>query len=591
MTSKIREMNTTTLIIEKPHDYSKLEGQHQLIRYLVPPEFHSKPNKYERLHVELKAQLRVPYRHYYYDTLDGPTNVVVYALYPIGEEHTDVVLTFISDEPLEKRAIGFEELRLDNLIKLLQFQHFADQSYFASMGAYYVHARQTSDTWHICLEIDIKGANENVDKNKKEKQIQYFNVSGEAKNFKQVRKKPDEYRKYRYPYYTSQLINSLVVFEQVPFDKIDSYPKEDLFEIYSSRSNPARLPYHAQTTTKLQSSRGYLLHKFISSFINELSDYDIQVQIKKRNWAEYKAQLTSDDLSIGQLKHVYLYDNRWNKNDIPFDAYYQLLSEYYDEIDFSILDEMPSANNAPVFVFQDTDAEDYDENGILFGETDPYKVLYRTHKDVPKQSININPNPDSQNKAAYSDRNSYLNYERINLTDDEDADTDWAMQLQVCLYQLRIKDIVINEKSVSSTLPSSDVLASLKEYIYIRKQTFSGASYKVLLEIVDDKSVFTDLREKTGRDHLNAILSKWNMDWYDIEDILMVKYHKKKEEKLRRYDLIITPDKVIELETVNETVLYDYEEIKRRFTAKTRDKNIDKFYLGTQDRYDIVKPG
>jgi hypothetical protein len=583
-------MNTTTLIVDKPNDYSILEAQYQLIRYLVPSsEFYSQQDNYQKLHVELKSQLKVPYRHYYYDTLDGPPNVVVYALYPIDEEPIDVVLTFISDEQLEKRAISFADLRLDNLIKLLQFQHFADQSYFASMGAYYVHARSTSDTWHLCLEIDIKGANENVDKNKQEKQIQYFYVSGEAKNFKQVSKKPDEYRKHRYPYYTRQLINSLVVFEQVPFDEIDNYPKEELFEIYRSRSNPARLPYHAQNKTKLQASRGYLLHKFMQSFINELSNYDINVEIKKRTWTRYESEQSASNLEIDQLNHVYLYDNRWNKTTVAFNNYYQLLSEYYTDIEFTILDEMPSSDNQPVLVLQDTDAEDYeDEDGLLFGETDPYKKLYRTYQDVPKQSININPN--SQTKAKYSDRNDYLNYEIINLNDEEDEDTDWAMLLQVCLYQLRIKDIVLNQRSVSSSLPVDGLLSTLPKYIYIRMQTYNGTSYKVMMQINEDKLVFTDLREPSGREHLNQALAKWNMNWHDIGDLLASKYHKKEEEYLRRYDVIIMPDKVIELEEVNETVLYDYEELEKRFTAKTRDKPIDEFYLGTAKRYDIIKP-
>lgn len=588
MSSKIRKMNTTTLMVEKPQDYTKLENEYKLVRYLVPSDFHSKPSKYERLHVELKAQLRVPYRHYYYDTLDGPTNVVVYALYPIDEEPIDVVLTYISDEKLEKRLISFADLRLDNLIKLLQFQHFADQSYFASMGAYYVHARQTSDTWHICLEIDIKGANENVDKNKNEKQKQYFYVSGEAKNFKQISKKPDEYRKHRRPYYTRQLVNSLVVFEQVSFDELDNYPKEELFEIYKSKSNPARLSYHAQNKTKLQASRGYLLQKFMWSFVSQLSNYGIKVEIKERTWERYKSQQPSNNLGINQLDHVYLYDNRWNKTTIGIDAYYQLLNEQYSDIEFVILDEMPSPNNEPVLVIQDTDAEDYNEDGLLFGETDPYKVLYRTYQDVPKQSININPN--SQKKAIYSDRKDYLNYDIISLNDEEDEDTDWAMLLQVCLYQLKVKDIVINQKSVSSSLPSEGVLSALQDYIYIRKQIYSGTSYKIMMQVTDDKLVFTDLREPSGRDHLKKVLSKWEMDWYDIEDKLMVKYHKKDEDKLRRYDLVIMPNKVIELEDVNETVLYNYEALEKRFTAKTRDKPIDEFYLGTPERYDIIKP-
>jgi|GEM_PF-5111903 len=589
MNPKTRKMNTTTLIAEKPQDYSKLENKYKLVRYLVPPDFHSKQKKYERLHVELKAQLQVPYRHYYYDMLDGPTNVVVYALYPNDEEPSDVILTFISDERLEKRLIRFEDLRLDNLIKLLQFQHFTDQSYFASMGAYYVHARQTSDTWHICLEIDIKGASENIDENKNERQIQYFYVSGEAKNFKQVSKKPDEYSKHHYPYYTHQVINSLVVFEQVPFDDIDNYQKEELFEIYRKRDNPARLPYHAQNTTKLQPSRGYMLYKFMQSFVNELSNYDIQVEIKERTWVRYESKQSTENLEIDQLDYVYLYDNRWNKTTIEFDAYYQLLSEYYSDIKFTILDEMPPLDGHPVLILQDTDSEDYDaDNGLLFGETDPYKVIYPAYQDIPKQSININPN--SQKKAKFNDRKDYLNYEIIKLNDEEDEDTDWAMLLQVCLYQLRIKDIVLNQRVVSSSLPIDGILSTLQDYIYIRKQTHKSTSYKVMMLVRDDKLVFADLRTPSGRESLKQALSKWNIDWYDIEDMLMVKYHKENEELLRRYDLIIMPERVIELENVNETVLYNYEELEKRFTAKTRDKRINEFYLSIPERYNIIKP-
>lgn len=48
---------------------------------------------------------------------------------------------------------------------------------------------------------------------------------------------------------------------------------------------------------------------------------------------------------------------------------------------------MPPPDNKPVLILQDTDAEDYDDNGILFSETDPYKVCDSEHIAAKNSNI------------------------------------------------------------------------------------------------------------------------------------------------------------------------------------------------------------
>jgi len=584
---------TSTLQIVKPESCETLDGQFTLIRYLIPDTFSakSKKDRYKLLHVELRGQLHVPYRTFEHDELDGYKQYVIYALYPKDAEVTAVTLAFLSDVPLKQRQIGFHEISTFNLIKLLQADYFNVYPHFASMGDYFVHAKPSGQEWHICLGITIHGANQNVKANKAEEAQQEFWVTGQAKYFKRPLEHPDEYQKRRFPYYKLQMREGYVMFEQLPYEEIDTY-REELFQQYSKQSNPARLVYHAQNATQLLPSKGYLLHQFATRFAKKLQSLGIPAQIKQRTWTQYTPPKHAKALPQ-QLKQIYLFDNRQNQIKHPIAAYQACLAEHYTAYKFVVIKTLDEAQREPVLVLQDTNSSDYLERGLLFGMDDPYKVVYRKYQSTPKQSINVNENSQGTFKGS---RKAYLDYPMITLTEawedeeEDETETGWAMQFQVSFHQLYLKNVVINQKLVSAFLPVSGKLSSLLSYIYIRKQTYRGTPYHVAVRVENDQLMFHDLRSPEQKNALSEVTSPWGYDWLDVEDILFNKYHRQKEngEEVKDYDLILMPECAIELETVDETVIYKYAEIERRFGVRTAKQPVDSFSL--LPHYDLIRP-
>ena len=591
---KQNTLSTSTIQITKPNEYEKLDTRFRLIRYVIPDVFRtkSKKDRYKLLHVELRAQLIVPYRTYEHDDLDGPECLVIYALYPREQsEVASIVLSFLSNDPLAYRDIGFHQVSLFNLVKLLQADFFDTWPHFASMGEYYVHAKSSGKDWHICLAIKIQGDNRNVNAQQEEQLQQEFWVTSHAKYFNRPTEHPDEFQKRRYPYYKRQMKDGYVVFEQIPYDQIDSY-KGELFQQYSKQSNPARLPYHAQNATELLPSKGYLLHQFTTQFVKKLQAYGIPAQLKTRTWSQYVPPKHAKDLPQ-QLKRVYLYDSRQNQTTHPISAYQDCLKEHYEDYDFIVIETLEEAHRQPVLILQDTSIDDYLEGGLFTGIEDPYKTTYRLYPDTPKQSINVNEYSQTNFSGT---RASYLDYPMIALTepgeDDEDDETEtgWAMQFQVSFHQLYLKNVVINQKPVSQFLPVSGNLKSLMSYIYIRKQTYRGTAYHVAVRVDNDRLQFHDLRDPEQKAALSQITEVWGYDWFDVEELLLKKYHKNKDEgqDVTDYDLILMPECAIELETVDETVLYKYDEIARRLRVRQARQPVESFQL--LPHYDRLKP-
>lgn len=573
---------TSTFQIVKPNNYKKLEEQYKLIRYLIPESFRTKDKKdrYKLLHVELRGQILVPYRTYNHDILEGAERYVIYALYPKTTEITSVTLSFLSSDPLEYSEISFHNINTYNLIKLIQADYFNTYTHFASMGDYFIHAKQSGD-WHTCLAISIRGANKNITIDDVEETHQEFWVTGQAKYFTRQQNHPSEYEKQRFPYYNLQMREDHVIFEQLTYDQIDSQ-RGNLFYQYSKQSNRARLAYHAQNTTKLLPSRGYILHQFTTLFVEKLQILGIPAQIKQRTWTQYTPTKHSKGLPQ-KLNRIYLFDNRQNKTTHPITAYQECLAVHYNAYEFIVINTLDEAHQNPVLIIQDTTPDDYMKGGLFFGAEDPYKSVYRKYKNTPKQSINVNKNSNEEFKGSKED---YLNYPMITLTEisedeDEEIESGWAIQFQVSFHQLYLKDVVVNQKAVSKFLPVSGNLGQLMSYIFIRKQRYKGNSYHVAVHVKDDHLTFHDLHDPYQKSELSGITQKWGYDWLDIEDILFRKYHKKREddEEVKDYDLILMPHLAVELETVDETVIYKYDEIERRFRIRTENQAIEELYL------------
>jgi len=526
----------------------------KIVRYEVPGKFRylKDKNKFGRFHNALKEQLPKPYYFYSYDE---PTPAI-YVLYEREAEVLPLEIEFLSAEEFkqqEMKIADFTGKKLHIIIKLLLAKYFEsrdnkNREAFVSQGKYYILAeRMKDDRGFICLEIELK----------QHYPAQEFSVIGRATRF--IKCEKDEIKpgyKAIYPYFFSRMgpIGGQTFLRPLKPSKIEKWEKE-IFRINRHSSAPAQLAYHS--VKKPEATRGYTLYKFIEKFIQFLKGYGITAIQKERNFLKHKSQLQDPNLQISNLGIIYLFDNRLNKATIPIEAYQKLLQEKYQSelgISFEVITEAELAPPKPLLVIQDYKEADFEENGKLYGEEDPYKRFYKAHPDIPKQSVNVNLNSNNED---------YLEYGILEL------DKSFDYRFRVCFNELYLKDIILNKRDVRYLLGLTEILQlhlaqfKLQEYVFVRNRK----SHPILLYVKDGHFEFVDLRAPEGKVLRDTVLEGYGLDWLnDIEQPILAKYKKNKsEDEFKPYDFILGPGRqIIEIEDIEEQILYAYEEITKR---------------------------
>jgi len=584
--------DTTTLIIEKPQTYEILLNKRQVVRYALPDrdKFMRTQDKYELLRTSVRSQLGFPYWDFTHDELDedGYKRVAIYVLYPIDEELVSISLTEFSDTLLEPRILNSSDLAklpFHVIVKFLQADYFNRQEGFAGLRKYFVHAKTIGKNQDkdICLEIIIDGAPENVIDNK-EKDIQEFYLTGHALKFERVASLPDNFQRNRKAYYSRTISSGLVLFNQIPRQAINEEQLPTLYQESPDDRHPANLKYHDQGSIEsLHACRGYLLYKFTENFIKHLASFGIKGYRKQRQWLPYKiADQKGKRLIIENLQCVYVFDLR-HKNSPTTESYINLLLDSYPELNFQIIEKMEDANNQPVLVLLDATAEDYKNEAFGKAYRDPKTRIYRDFTHTPKQSIVVNGNKLEDYKNNPS---GFLTYDLQPLKDKKNNPTDFGRSMEIALFQLYLKDVVMNGRNISQSLPIEGVLDELTNYAFIRKYTYKRNSYAVLLYCENDQLQFIDLSSVEQRARLTEIADEFEIDLSSVQEWMEHKYHKDLDDKAS-YDLILMPGKVFELETIPEVVLYKYAKIEERMKQRTDDRPISTFKLA--EHYDTLK--
>lgn len=574
MIGGINRKRTTTLLIHRPEHHTQLLQHYRLERYVVPPGFRYKNEAYGQLHIRMKEQLRYPYIPFSYDQIDNHPSMVIYVLYPRTAAVDDLFLDFLSDEPLERREIEFHELAFHMLIKLLQTAYFRgkENAEFMAQGKCYIFAKQSKGA-DICLEIELKGDR----KNKETDPVQAFQVISHATRF--VRCKEDEtlstWQRRAYPRFRRIPRNGQVAYIQLRLEELDNFQNQ-MFMIYRDVKTKPALDFHHQH--RLEYGRGKILYDFTYNFIEYLGKLGISAQHRWRDFREHKTR-TEDALDLAKLGKVYLFDNRINKQTIPIADYLKFLQGTYPDITFELLDDLINTEASPVLLLQDGSSEDF-MKGLLQNLDDPYKTIYHNpqYRHIPKQSINVNPN----DSAEFNDLEDYLEYASIL------EDKSYLLRFDVCMHQLYLKKIVIKDESAFGLLPGLENESSaLARYIFVRRKTSDRENYTVALYIKDGSICFLDLRDPQDKSIFYDLVDDRKIAWDDVLEELQRQQFKDSPDKLVRFDVIIGDGIAIEIEDINERVLYDYEEIESRQYEADEPRPIYDFSL--TEHYDEIK--
>ncbi|HEY4036740.1 MAG TPA: hypothetical protein VGL94_22515 [Ktedonobacteraceae bacterium] len=568
---------TTTLIVSEPIDFRRLEAHYRLIRYELPVDLHWKAKKdsnaYGQMHNSLRDQLDCPYKAFKYDRLDGGIpKWVVYALYPRDATPATIKVEFLSIAPLSSKEVPFDHLDLHLLLKLLQIAYVRGDQVrrFIGQDLCYVHAKKEGNS-HICLQIDLK---EDIRMQPGDIERE-FKVIGQARLFRPVSYPTSTV--FPYTYFGRKITHGKVYFLHLKKSEVETckQTKEPLYAIRTRPGKRTTLVYHDQR--HIEESVGKLLYDFIQDFIAFLARYRIMCRSKERNFTEFVPPKGQAELPLTLLNPIAVFDNRLNKARSLQD-YLDIFTQFLPELHFTPVEDLLQVGTQSIFVIQDYNKEDFEQGGILEGQVDPYASLYRKYPQLPKQSINVN-----LNKQTDTSQEAYLDYPlpRPN-------DKNFKLKLDVALAQLYLKDVICYERSGQQRLPLLPT-----QFAFIRKDSYFSrqSAYETLLYFENDTLHFLDLRDHIQQDRRDELLARMGIDWEAMYEDLLRKYRKKDDQDERKdlssYDIIVGPGLFIELEDLNERVLYDYSEIIKRQAAVDMLVPIEEFKL--LSHYDVIR--
>ncbi len=542
--TKQQTVTTTTLMIDQPQNYDLLEEQYWLVRYVIPDplRYRKNPTDFGRVYNTIRDQIDYPYKSFQHDELDGKKNKkwAVYILYPREAPVRDLTLPWFQDTPLPRRDIHFSDLPLHVLLKLLQIRFFrGDQtSRFVGQDKCYVYARSGGGDFHYCVEVELKGA----PTNREGTPTQELRVIPHARRFGKIEPPFQPSR----PLFGKRAVGNKFFFIHLKSGVAEQEPA--VYDIVTFPGKRAQVKYH--DPRNLDAGKGKIVLDFIQQFLTNLKELGITGHAKERIFtlANPPKQV---DLPVQQLGIVGVYDNRLKRTHLLAD-YVDLFNGMYPDVRFVALDDIRSAPQGGALVLLDAKAEDFEEDGMLSGESDPYFALYAAHPEIPKQSLNVNPNdPDALEGG------DYLDYPMVQPEDD-----DLARNLRVALSELYLKCAIVHgiERFALPLLP--------EELVFIRRDRFGGEVFTTALWFEGHRLRFIDLRDPTQREAFYQLLDRWGVGWDEQYELLLAERRRISKDgtpnDLPTFDIIVGRDLFVAIEDLEERVLYAYDKIDQR---------------------------
>ena len=535
---------TTSLVINGVQDYTILEQKFRLVRYIIPDTLLYRKNStdFGRVHNTIRAQIDYPYRSFKHDDLDGKRNKkwVVYVLYPREAPISNLTLSWFEDASLPWREEAFSNLPLHLLMKLLQIRFFRGDgvSRFVGQDKCYVYAKSGGNDFHYCVEIELLG----VENNSEGGSNQEIRVIPHARRFG----KANPPFLSSSPFFGKRMVGTRSFLIQL---KPGMEAQESvLYTPLTISGMPARIKFH--DTRNLDAGKGKIVFDFTQQFLANMRELGIIVSLRKRAFVQAPMPKIAE-LPIKQLRVVGVYDNRLNHTpDIT--RYIDLFHEMYPDIVFTTLEDITAAPEGGILILLDAKAEDFEEDGILSDKKDPYPTLYMNHTNIPKQSLNVNPNdPDALEGG------NYLDYPLV-----QPQDKDFARNLRVSLNELYLKCSVLygTEHFPLPLIPD--------QRAFIRKGRFGGKTFTVGLWFSDNQVHFVNLADPTQSEAFYELLDQWSVDWDTQYDNLLAERQRITEngapKDLPEFDIIVGPDLFVAIENLEERILYEYDQIDQR---------------------------
>jgi len=563
---------TTTMRIELPA-YDSLAEHYQLVRYELPDglKFGNSDLNFARVHNAMKDGLDAPYRLF---THDQGGHWAVYALYPKTTPEPDTYTVLFEDSVLIGQCVPYTALRSHVLIKLLQVAYFRAVAHhperFVSQDKCFIQVMKDKKRLdhYLCLEMELTQTPVEADN--------LFNVDEHAHYFRRV-DKDDAISNMHHRFYYAQVTapdNRLLAFRQLKRSEIQT-AGGSLFTMRSYSGSRPTLDYHAINADEMTHTRGYHLYQFMDGFTEFLVRLGFAVTPQQRIFHEYVNDSASTfALPIGQLQTVYVLDIRLAKAKIPFAPFVALYHELFPDVTFQLiesLDDLTQTPNPVVLIFQDAEKAAFEEGGPLYeGDyVDLYETLYRSYPHIPKQFVSVNGNvlemwteadgvTNKKKKRKLTDT-EYLDY--VLPTADKHARKNAETRAKVVMNELFLKDLILNTRTVGERLPAfpSEWMFVHAENRETKDETEPKKTYKVAMYVQDERLVFLDWGH-ADKSQFWTMLEAWGVEDAFEQIRRKERYNDAKEPSERPLlDVIVGPGLCIRIDTLPESIMYDYE--------------------------------
>lgn len=568
--TKQRTVQTTTLEIERPADFARLESRFRVERYVLPDDLryststtsHARRIVFARIHTALRDQLDCAYKVFTHDGLDGHERWAVYALFLRDVPPVPLALPWHRHPgPLPHRAVTFAEVPFHITLKLLQLALFrgGTSTRFVGQDHCYTYACPDGRDFASCVRIELKGARDA----KETDRIHAFRVIGHATRFG-----PADLAKAR-PWdalFGKRAVGSRFYFLHLKTGQAEQEPA--VYHEVHLADQRAHVKYH--DPRDLDAGRGKILYDFIQEYLAYLRDLGITGAPRRRTLTAFAAS-DGQRLDISRLGPIGVYDNRLARDAHPLSAYVGLFARLRPDVAFVPLQQMADVSQGgSVLVLLDAVAADFAADGVLARQVDPYQLLYCSTPQIPKQSLVVNGNDPSALAGG-----DYLDYPFPG-PDDEDQLT---LRLETVLNELYLKS-AISYGYEQVPLPGVPC-----ERGFIRKSRYEGEIATTALWYRGGHLSFADLGDPSARDAFGALLAQWGVNYTARMEEFQASLGRADEPPA--YDIIVGPDLFVVIEDLQERVLYAYDEIVRRRRAWTEPRPATDFQLAPH--YDALK--
>lgn len=540
---EVREVETSSLVIEMPSSYEALSSAFTFVRYALPEQA-----DYDEVHMALRNQLTSPYRVWWRD----PLGRSVYALWP--SERVPQPFEF-GGEQIAPDHVAPDEIPFHMLVKLLMAHYFRGQEdVFTGQGKHYQFVRH--DSWRdevICLEFDLAAAKGvEVDD-----PVQLFDVLISACRFKVV--SPDRARPARNSYYARTIGDDGISRMQL-LTRSEAERRlaagEPLWELGGDSRRPARLDFF--NLKAIEKSRGFLLQEFCHRFAALLNSYGISAQPQARRFTRYLASkpMAGGSLDIALSGRVFFVLDQRHQRSVPSEYYIRHFRQWFPECDFTPIEDvslLPETHEGPTIVLLDAPPEAY--KGPLPGDAweDPYQRLYAEYPGIPLQSFVVNPNiiPD----FGVTTPETYLSYNRWTA----DEESKFEQRAQLTLRDAFLKHLILRELPLSDALPKTP---ALQRYAFVYRGLYNGDRYTAMMYVVDNKPVLRAVMDPEGFAELDEVCERYGLKWDDVEDAL--DSWRRNPDREYNFKVVLGQGVAAELVDLPEYALHEFQEIHRR---------------------------